>query len=196
MKALRGNGKRALAVVAAALVAVGAASQAMSSPRAPTQNTPPGFSSSAAVKSMRARHAALAKLGEVAQGAPREGLTSTLQIARHFQHEDMIYGGRQQITSAPSSAEMMARHFQHEDALYQLSKRGESVPTPRDLRANGLVTDAAFTVQSGSGSSVSQAGGFAWGDWAIGIGTGIGLALLLGVGIVVGRQYRHRVQPV
>jgi hypothetical protein len=57
------------------------------------------------------------------------------------------------------------------------------------------VTDAAFTVQSGSGSSVSQSGGFAWGDWAIGLGSGMGLALLLGVGPVVGRQYRHRVQP-
>jgi hypothetical protein len=112
MKALRGNGKRALAVAAAALVVAGVTSQqAISSPRAPAQNTHPGFSSSAAGKSMRARHAALAKLGEVAQGAPREGLTPALQIARHFRHED---------------------------ALHQLSQRGDSFPTPQGLRADGL----------------------------------------------------------
>ena len=42
---------------------------------------------------------------------------------------------------------------------------------------------------------VSGGSGFAWDDWAIGVGAGIGLALLLGVGLVVGRQKRHRVQP-
>jgi hypothetical protein len=75
----------------------------------------------------------------VAQGASEPGLTpAAQQMARHFQHEDMIDGGRQQITSAPSSAEMMARHFQHEDALYQLSERAASFPTPQGLRADGL----------------------------------------------------------
>ena len=45
--------------------------------------------------------------------------------------------------------------------------------------------------------SVPVPGGsdFAWGDWAIGVGAGLGVALLLGIGLVIGRQQRHRVQP-
>jgi hypothetical protein len=49
----------------------------------------------------------------------------------------------------------------------------------------------------GEPTSVAVAGGpgFDYDDWAIGIGTGLGLALLVGVGFMVGRQQRHRVQP-
>jgi hypothetical protein len=43
--------------------------------------------------------------------------------------------------------------------------------------------------------AISGGPGFDYDDWAIGIGTGLGLALLLGVGFMIGRQQRHRVQP-
>jgi hypothetical protein len=54
------------------------------------------------------------------------------------------------------------------------------------------VSDAA---QVAASVSTVPGNGFAWDDWAIGVGTGLGLALLLGGGIMVGRQQRHRVQP-
>jgi hypothetical protein len=55
------------------------------------------------------------------------------------------------------------------------------------------VSDAADAARYGA--AVGQSSGFDWGDWAIGIGTGLGVALLLGVGLIAGRQQRHRVQP-
>jgi hypothetical protein len=168
-----------MAVVAAALVAVGAASQAMSSPGAPT--LPP----------------------RALQGGGREGLTSGLQIAPHFRHEDALDQLRQRGESFPTPQGLLRVPHLHDLAILRarqqsrqaaLAMQGVSSSTTSVSRPPD-VTDAAFTVQSGSGSSVSQSGGFAWGDWAIGLGSGMGLALLLGVGLVVARQYRHRVQP-
>jgi hypothetical protein len=48
-----------------------------------------------------------------------------------------------------------------------------------------------------SPGTVPASGGseFAWDDWAIGVGAGLGLALLLGIGLMVGRQQRGRMQP-
>ena len=54
--------------------------------------------------------------------------------------------------------------------------------------------DAAALADQGSGS-VTPSSGFAWTDWAIGIGTGLGIVLLLGAGFVVSRQMRHHPQP-
>lgn len=45
-----------------------------------------------------------------------------------------------------------------------------------------------------TGSTIIQASGFDWGDYAIGIGTGMGLILLLAGGLAMGRQRRHGVQ--
>jgi hypothetical protein len=42
-------------------------------------------------------------------------VTPTAQMARHFQHEDTIYGGRQQITSAPE----VSQSIQAQDSEYQ-----------------------------------------------------------------------------
>ena len=55
------------------------------------------------------------------------------------------------------------------------------------------VQDTAQALQSTSSTGQSQ--GFDWNDWGIGIATGMGLALLLGIGFVISRQHRHRVQP-
>jgi hypothetical protein len=63
--------------------------------------------------------------------------------------------------------------------------------TPTVISRPPDVSDAAVAVQSGS---FSQASGFHWSDWAIGIGTGMGLILLLAGGLVMGRQVRHGVQ--
>jgi hypothetical protein len=59
----------------------------------------------------------------------------------------------------------------------------------RRLDQSLFATPTPIQVVESGGSS------FDWDDWAIGIGTGLGLALLLGVGFMVGRQQRHRVQP-
>jgi hypothetical protein len=70
-----------------------------------------------------------------------------------------------------------------------LSSTSTPISRPPDVR------DAAQAVQSGSFSqALSQASGFHWSDWAIGIGTGMGLILLLAGGLVMGRQVRHGVQ--
>jgi hypothetical protein len=55
--------------------------------------------------------------------------------------------------------------------------------------------DVSEAAQVAASVSTVHGNGFAWDDWAIGIGTGLGLALLLGGGIMVGRHQRHRVQP-
>jgi len=70
-------------------------------------------------------------------------------------------------------------------------------PTPAGLKADGLRYQGIARVYEQLPSNVPVSGGsdFAWSDWAIGVGAGIGIALLLGVGLVIGRQQRHRVQP-
>jgi hypothetical protein len=69
-------------------------------------------------------------------------------------------------------------------------QQSDSTPALRpDDRAGPLGVGEPTSAPVSSGPS------FDWNDYAIGIGTGIGVALLLGVGLVVGRQYRHRVQP-
>jgi hypothetical protein len=70
-------------------------------------------------------------------------------------------------------------------------------PTAAGLKADGLRYQGIARVYEQLRSDVPVSGGsdFAWSDWAIGVGAGIGIALLLGIGLVVGRQQRHRVQP-
>ena len=70
-------------------------------------------------------------------------------------------------------------------------------PTPAGLKADGLRYQGIARVyeQLQSNGQVSGGSDFAWSDWAIGVGAGIGIALLLGIGLVIGRQQRHRVQP-
>jgi hypothetical protein len=202
MKALRGNGKRALAVVAAALVAVGAASQAMSSPGAAPPSVAGRQGSAVASQiSRRFRHEdALDELRErgesfpTPQGLRADGLRwQAIAKAEQSRQMDASHSTAQWLRAPGPPDLAILRAYQQSRhaalAMQGVSSSTTSVSRPPD------VTDAAFTVQSGSGSSVSQSGGFAWGDWAIGLGSGMGLALLLGVGLVVARQYRHGVQP-
>jgi len=88
--------------------------------------------------------------------------------------------------------------------------------TPEGLKADGLryqgiarvyeqlQSDKALRPDESPGplgvgepTSVPVSGGsdFAWDDWAIGVGAGLGIVLLLGIGLMVGRQQRRRVQP-
>ena len=72
-------------------------------------------------------------------------------------------------------------------------------PTPAGLKADGLRYQGIARVYEQLQPNVPVSGGsasdFAWNDWAIGVGAGVGIALLLGIGLMVGRQQRHRVQP-
>ena len=68
-------------------------------------------------------------------------------------------------------------------------------PTPAGLKADGLRWQGIARVYEQQSVPVSGGSDFAWDDWAIGVGAGLGLALLLGIGLVIGRQQRHRVQP-
>jgi hypothetical protein len=54
--------------------------------------------------------------------------------------------------------------------------------------------DVADAAQAARTFSVSQAGGFDWSDYGIGIGSGIGISLLLAGGLALGRQQRRRMQ--
>jgi hypothetical protein len=78
------------------------------------------------------------------------------------------------------------------------SPQASHYPTPAGLKADGLryqgIAQVYEQLQSDK-APVSGGSDFAWGDWAIGVGAGIGMALLLGIGLMVGRQQRHRVQP-
>lgn len=80
---------------------------------------------------------------------------------------------------------------QHDLGLFSL---GLTTPESSTLTSRPPdVSDAADAARYSG--SLGQSSSFHWGDWAIGIGTGLGLALLLGVGLMVGRQQRHRMQP-
>ena len=73
--------------------------------------------------------------------------------------------------------------------VYQQQQSAAAPALRPDDRAGPLGVGEPTSVPASGGS------GFDWSDWAIGIGTGLGLALLLGVGLMVGRQQRNRVQP-
>jgi hypothetical protein len=68
-------------------------------------------------------------------------------------------------------------------------------PTPAGLKADGLRWQGIARVYEQQSVPASAGSDFAWGDWAIGIGAGLGLVLMFAVGLMVGRQLRHRVQP-
>jgi hypothetical protein len=72
---------------------------------------------------------------------------------------------------------------------------GSSLSTPAQSTIVSRPPDVSDAAQVAASVSTVPGNGFAWDDWAIGVGTGLGLALLLGGGIMVGRQQRHRVQP-
>jgi hypothetical protein len=72
---------------------------------------------------------------------------------------------------------------------------GSSLSTPAQSTLVSRPPDVSDAAQVAASVSTVHGNGFDWNDWAIGIGTGLGLALLLGVGFMVGRQQRHRVQP-
>jgi hypothetical protein len=199
MKALRGNGKRALALAAAALVVAGVTSQqAISSPRAPAQNTHPGFSSSAAVKSMRARHAALAKLGEVAQGAPRGGLTPALQIARHFRHEDAL----DQLSQRGATAQWLRAPGPPDLAIARARQQSRQAPVPEPTVVKGAQAGPVEAAERAPGRpaqvpSTPNGDALDWGDFGIGAGAMLGFALLLsglGFGAVAMRHRRGKLE--
>jgi hypothetical protein len=97
------------------------------------------------------------------------------------------YSQLQSPDTASQSSSPIWEHQLHSPAT------ASQYPTPAGLKADGLryqgIARVYEQLQSSGGSD------FAWDDWAIGVGAGLGLALLLGIGLMVGRQQRHRVQP-
>jgi hypothetical protein len=79
------------------------------------------------------------------------------------------------------AASKIASHFRNEDALYRAGR------TLADRRPPDIL-DAAQTVRP---VVFSQASGFDWSDYAIGIGSGIGLVLLFAGGLAGARQRRQ-----
>jgi hypothetical protein len=81
-------------------------------------------------------------------------VTPTAQMAQHFQHEDMIYGGRQQTTSAPE----VSQSIQSQDSEYE-----RFVTAARNLRALRPARVHGFTIITdtlgGNGTAKLQAPG-------------------------------------
>jgi hypothetical protein len=99
-----------------------------------------------------------------------------------------------QLQSSNTASQSTSPTWEHQ--LHSPSTASQ-YPTPAGLKADGLRYQGIARVYEQLRSDVPVSGGsdFAWSDWAIGVGAGIGIALLLGIGLVVGRQQRHRVQP-
>jgi len=122
------------------------------------------------------------------------GLSSATPVSRIIDQEQ----GRQRdlgLLSLGFSASTTSTSPTWEHQLH--SPTASHYPTPAGLKADGLRNQGIARVYEQLPSNVPVSGGsdFAWSDWAIGVGAGIGIALLLGVGLVIGRQQRHRVQP-
>jgi hypothetical protein len=124
---------------------------------------------------------------------------ATTALERHFQHEDALYGLKSTPSLpgiAPTWEQAMAQHTT--PALSPGDRIDLIVSQERGQAQSTLVSrppDVSDAAQVAASVSTVHGNGFAWDDWAIGIGTGLGLALLLGGGIMVGRQQRHRVRP-
>jgi hypothetical protein len=79
---------------------------------------------------------------------------------------------------------------------HQLHSPGTSqYPTAAGLKADALRWQGIARVYEQQSVSASGGSDFALSDWAIGVGAGLGLILVFGVGLMVGRQQRHRMQP-
>jgi len=113
----------------------------------------------------------------VVLGAVVAGLTASAAGAR--------------VDPGPSPSAKPAATWEH-----QLHSPGTSqYPTAAGLKADGLRWQGIARVYEQQSVPASGDSDFALSDWAIGVGAGLGLVLVFGVGLVVGRQQRHRVQP-
>jgi hypothetical protein len=115
-------------------------------------------------------------------GAVVAGLSASAAAAR-------VDPGLPDVTSSMSA--MPTAIWEH-----QLHSPGTSqYPTAAGLKADGLRWQGIARVYEQQSASASGGSDSALSNWEIGVGAGLGLVLVLGVGLVVGRQQRHRMQP-
>jgi hypothetical protein len=121
----------------------------------------------------------LAKNAPTAQGMKADGmrLQGTAQVYKQIQP-----------ASVPDVFERYAATHPFGSGLSSVG-----VITPTSSTPIVRPHDAVDSARAAQALSVDQSSsGFDWGDYAIGIGSGTGLILILGIGLVVGRQRRHR----
>jgi hypothetical protein len=104
--------------------------------------------------------------------SPKSSGRAAALIALHFQHEDALYGGRLETSSAQTSAQLMALHFKHEDARYQ-AREVASGPSRSETPALTAASDS-----------------FNWNDALIGAGSAFVLGIL-GAGATIAIRRSH-----
>jgi hypothetical protein len=134
-----------------------------------------------------------------AQAAPTSDLTA--QLARHYQHEDALYGMRSTSTGTRTPVDAMALHFKHEDAINGGSQEMRSARSPAQMLAlHDQHEDALYRAQASASSrprfaSPAEAGasdGFDWSDALVGAGSTVALLLLSVAAIAAVRRGRSR----
>ena len=86
-----------------------------------------------------------------AQVAQKTELAATAQLARHFQHEDALYGKLSSVETGAATA-AIALHFNHEDALYAARQSFGQGRTPTQAIALHFRHEDAIYAAKGSGS--------------------------------------------
>jgi len=131
------------------------------------------------------------------QAAAKPGLTATAEMARHFQHEDALYGMKGAGIGARTPAQAMALHFKHEDALYGRKSQIASSPGSAQLMAlHFRHEDALYGAQR---SAVAQptssvaSNRFDWSDALVGAAGAVGVIFLSGAAVVTAHRGRSRV---
>ena len=127
------------------------------------------------------------------QGLRADGLRLQA-IARAYQQSRGISSAVQTTHSTPQGLTADGLRLQAIAHTYQQSRGLSPVSVTSGATSVSRPPDVSDAAESVGTVSVSQSGGFDWADWGIGIGSGMGAALLLAIGLVTGRQRRHRVQ--
>jgi hypothetical protein len=131
-----------------------------------------------------------------AQSASKPELSGTAQLARHYQHEDAIYGTRSVGAAPRTPTDAIALHFNHEDAIYRARQERPSGRSASQLIALHFQhEDALDKAQRSASSRLPRAAavsthGSDWNDALVGAGGAVAVLLLSGAAIVAIRRIR------
>jgi hypothetical protein len=136
-----------------------------------------------------------------AQGAPKPDPAAATQMARHFQHEDALYGVKSTSAETRTPANAMALHFKHEDSLYGGRHEIWSAPNATQMMAlhfqhedalNQAQRSASSRLRSGLPAEVAASDGFDWNDALVGAGSAVAVLLFGAAAMLAIRRSRGR----